>query len=76
MELKDLIKSVTQMNEDELGELVIKIRSQRATRTTPPRKAASVRKKVAKSKDKLATLLDALPADVKEKLLAKMRGEQ
>lgn len=76
MELKDLVKSISDMTDEELLQHISKIRSQRVIRAVPAKRAASVRKQSAKSKDQLSKLVDAMPAELRDALLKKFGGKK
>ena len=74
MELKDLIKSVSDMTDEELLAHITKIRSERVIRATPAKKAAAARVKSKKGKDQLTKLVATLSPEVREALLKKLGG--
>lgn len=74
MDLKDLVKSVTVMTDEELLQHITKIRSQRVIRTIPAKRAAAARGQSKKGKDKLSKLMDTLSPEMKKALLEKFGG--
>ena len=72
MNLDDLAKLVSRMTEQELVEHLNRIRSERVTRTVPPKKAGAARVKQAKTKDALASLLGSMTPDQRAALLKKL----
>jgi hypothetical protein len=76
MDLKDLVKSVTAMSDEELLEHITRIRSQRVIRAIPAKRASAARVKSKKGKDALSKLMETLSPEMKKALMEKFGGDK